>query len=146
MDKNIFAPFLLDKAETLGVVKPLNSSFCQRTSPPFYIENCTSERKKRQESGVSILAIPSFQADCTGNKTTYSQYIGYKYPLYIGKDTHYYLRSQCFLKKSSSLNHSPSKHHVTFFRVLRLIFGCYGAPDQELFAQQIHKVLIDPPP
>ena len=48
--------------------------------------------------------------------------------------------------KKSSLNHSPSKYHLTFFRVLRLIFGRYGAPDQELFAQQIHKVLIDPPP
>ena len=28
--------------------------------------------EKRQESEVSILAIPSFQADCTGNKTTHS--------------------------------------------------------------------------
>ena len=35
MDENVLATFLLDKAEALAVVKPLNGAFCQRVSPPF---------------------------------------------------------------------------------------------------------------
>ena len=61
MDKNIFAIVLLDKAKPLGVVKPLNSSFCQRTSPPFYIVNCTSDRKKGKNQKFRFLPYRLFR-------------------------------------------------------------------------------------
>ena len=62
-----------------------------------------------------------------------------RYPLSSQKSTF-------FQKKSSILNCSPGEHHLSFFRVLRFIFWCHGAPDQELFAQRVHKVLVDSPP
>jgi len=37
MHKDIVAILALDKAEALGVVKPLHLAFCQLISPPFYL-------------------------------------------------------------------------------------------------------------
>ena len=37
MHKDIIAILALDKAEALGVVKPLHLAFCQLISPPFYL-------------------------------------------------------------------------------------------------------------
>ena len=146
MDENIFATFLLDKAESFGVVKPFNSSFCQRTSPPFYIENCTSERKKaRIRSFDSCHTVFSGRLYRKQNNTFFNTWAqipiiqGQRYPLSSQKSTF-------FQKKSSILNCSPGEHHLSFFRVLRFIFWCHGAPDQELFAQRVHKVLVDSPP
>ena len=94
MDKNIFAAFLLDKAEPLGVVKPLNSSFCQRTSPPFYIENCTSERKKaRIRSFDSCHTVFSGRLYRKQNNTFFNTWAqipiiqGQRYPLSSQKST-----------------------------------------------------------
>lgn len=39
MDENIFAPFLLDEAESFTVVEPLDCAFCQLI-PPFSKETC----------------------------------------------------------------------------------------------------------
>ncbi len=146
MDENVFATFLLDKAESFGVVKPFNSSFCQRTSPPFYIENCTSDRKKGKNRKFRFLPYRLFRPIVQETKqhilNTWAQIPiiqRQRYPLSSQKSTF-------FQKKSSILNCSSSEHHLSFFRVLRLIFWCYGAPDQELFAQRVHKILVDPPP
>lgn len=35
MDEHVVAAILLDKAETLGVVEPLDSTYCHLYSPPF---------------------------------------------------------------------------------------------------------------
>ena len=46
MDKHILAAVLLDKAETLGIVKPLHCACCQLNSPPFCAVFASDPTKK----------------------------------------------------------------------------------------------------